>query len=136
MYRKANIFGAGSLSGMVKEIAALPLLHQPGEVWEYSVSTEVLGRVVEVASGMDFDRFVEARITGPLRMNDTGFWVKPMALARVAMADGPPNSADAGQKPAILSGDGAPHAGRPFAGNDWTGPGNGYELWFGVCRSG
>ena len=51
MYRKANIFGAGSLSGMVKEIAALPLLHQPGEVWEYSVSTDVLGRVVEVASG-------------------------------------------------------------------------------------
>ena len=136
MYRKANIFGAGSLTGMVKEIAALPLLHQPGEVWEYSVSTDVLGRVVEVASGMDFDRFVEERITGPLRMNDTGFWVKPMALARVAMADGPPNSADAGQKPAILSGDGAPHAGRPFAGNDWTGPGNGYELWFGVCRSG
>ena len=106
MYRKANIFGAGSLTGMVKEIAALPLLHQPGEVWEYSVSTDVLGRVVEVASGMDFDRFVEERITGPLRMNDTGFWVKPMALARVAMADGPPNSADAGQKPAILSGGG------------------------------
>lgn len=106
MYRKANIFGAGSLSGMVKEIAALPLLHQPGEVWEYSVSTDVLGRVVEVASGMDFDRFVEERITGPLRMKDTGFWVKPMALARVAMADGPPNSADAGQKPAIFSGGG------------------------------
>ena len=106
MYRKANIFGAGSLTGMVKEIAALPLLHQPGEVWEYSVSTDVLGRVVEVASGMDFDRFVEERITGPLRMKDTGFWVKPMALARVAMADGPPNSADAGQKPAIFSGGG------------------------------
>jgi CubicO group peptidase (beta-lactamase class C family) len=49
------------------------LAHQPGEFWEYSVSTDVLGRIVEVVSGMDLDAFVVARITGPLHMKDTGF---------------------------------------------------------------
>jgi hypothetical protein len=44
MYRKADIFNAKSLEAMVKAIAGLPLLHQPGEFWEYSVSTDVLGR--------------------------------------------------------------------------------------------
>ena len=58
MYRKANIFGAKSLAEMVKMVAGMPLLHQPGEAWEYSVSTDVLGRVVEVVSGMDLDKFV------------------------------------------------------------------------------
>jgi CubicO group peptidase (beta-lactamase class C family) len=53
-------------------IAALPLLHHPGEAWEYSVSTDVLGRVVEVASGgMELDRVIAERITKPLRMRDT-----------------------------------------------------------------
>jgi len=84
LYRKANIFAAKSLADMVKTIASLPLLHQPGEAWEYSVSTDVLGRVVEVASGMDFDSFIQERITGPLKMNDTGFWVKPPAVSRLA----------------------------------------------------
>lgn len=51
MYRKANIFAAKSLDDMVKTIETMPLLHQPGEAWEYSVSTDFLGRVVEVASG-------------------------------------------------------------------------------------
>ena len=109
MYRKANLFGAKSLEEMVKMVAAMPLLHQPGEVWEYSVSADVLGRVVEVASGMDLDSFEHERITGPLKMNDTGFWVKPPNVARVAKGDGPPNVADLGDpavKPAIFSGGG------------------------------
>ncbi len=93
MYRKANIFTAKSLEEMVKTIAGMPLLHQPGEFWEYSVSTDVLGRVVEVVSGMDLDSFVRERITGPLKMNDTGFWVKPAALSRLAKPDGPANAA-------------------------------------------
>jgi CubicO group peptidase (beta-lactamase class C family) len=108
MYRKANIFGAKSLEEMVKTIAGMPLLHQPGEFWEYSVSTDVLGRVVEVVSGMDLDSFVRERITGPLKMKDTGFWVKPEAAARLAKADGPPNPLfeSATQKPNIFSGGG------------------------------
>ncbi len=108
MYRKANIFGAKSLADMVKTIASMPLLHQPGEFWEYSVSSDVLGRVVEVASGMDLDSFVRERVTGPLKMTDTGFWVQPSAVSRLAKADGAPNAAfeDATKKPAVFSGGG------------------------------
>ena len=108
MYRQANIFGAKSLAEMVKTIATMPLLHQPGEFWEYSVSTDVLGRVVEVASDMDLDSFVRERITGPLKMPDTGFWVKPAAVSRLAKPDGAPNAAfdDPTQKPAVFSGGG------------------------------
>ena len=108
LYRKANIFGAKSLEEMVKTIAGMPLLHQPGEFWEYSVSTDVLGRVVEVVSGMDLDSFVRERITTPLKMKDTGFWVKPEAAARLAKADGPPNPLfeSATQKPNVFSGGG------------------------------
>ena len=96
MYRKANIFAAKSLDEMVKLIAGMPLLHQPGEFWEYSVSTDVLGRVVEVASGMDLDSFVRERVTGPLKMNDTGFWVKPRrsrALQSLMVSPTPPSRA-------------------------------------------
>lgn len=106
IYRKANIFGALSLTEMVKTIASLPLLHQPGDAWEYSVSTDVLGRVVEVAAGMDLDLFVEERITGPLKMSDTGFRVKPTALGRLARPDAETGTIDPTQKPAILSGGG------------------------------
>jgi CubicO group peptidase (beta-lactamase class C family) len=108
MYRKANIFAAKSLEEMVKTIAGMPLLHQPGEAWEYSVSTDVLGRVVEVASGMDLDSFVQERIVGPLKMIDTGFWVKPSAISRLAKPDTLSNLpfSDPTQKPAIFSGGG------------------------------
>ena len=108
MYRKAPIFNANSLADMVKTIASMPLLHQPGEFWEYSVGVDVLGRVVEVVSGMDLDSFERERITGPLKMNDTGFWVKPASVSRLAKADGPPNAPfeDATQKPKVFSGGG------------------------------
>ena len=107
MYRKADLFGAESLAVMVKTLATLPLLHQPGEFWEYSVSTDVLGRIVEVAAGADLDAFVRDRITVPLKMNDTGFWVKPPAVGRLAKPDGPPdNSQDPTKKPKVYSGGG------------------------------
>lgn len=108
LYKKSNMFAAKSLSDMVATIARLPLLHQPGEVWEYSVSTDVLGRVVEVVSGKDLDRFVAERITGPLKMADTGFYLNASQGARLAQSDAamamPPSDATA--KPAIFSGGG------------------------------
>ena len=58
---------------MVEKLARLPLLYQPGTHWEYSMSTDVLGRVVEVASGMTLDKFIEERITRPLKMGETAF---------------------------------------------------------------
>ncbi|MDP8979308.1 MAG: beta-lactamase family protein [Acidobacteriota bacterium] len=108
LYMKSNMFASKSLTEMVANIASLPLLHQPGEVWEYSVSTDVLGRVVEVVSGTTLDRFVAERITGPLKMVDTGFYVNASQAARLAKPDAammmPPG--DVTQKPAILSGGG------------------------------
>jgi CubicO group peptidase (beta-lactamase class C family) len=60
---------------MVAKLSKLALLYQPGTTWEYSMSTDVLGRVIEVASGMPLDKFVEERITKPLKLGDTGFEV-------------------------------------------------------------
>jgi len=64
--------------------AGLPLLFQPGAEWNYSVATDVLGRVVEVASGSGLDEFFASRIFGPLGMTETGFWVADADRARLA----------------------------------------------------
>jgi CubicO group peptidase (beta-lactamase class C family) len=56
--------------------ARQPLLFQPGSEWNYSVATDVLGRVVEVLSGQSLDAFFAERIFGPLGMKDTSFWVE------------------------------------------------------------
>ena len=77
MYRAAG-FEWGSprradLTACCEAWAALPLLFQPGAEWNYGVSTDVLGRVVEVASGQTLDRFFAERIFRPLGMTDTAF---------------------------------------------------------------
>jgi CubicO group peptidase (beta-lactamase class C family) len=64
------------LAGWCDAWAGVPLLFQPGESWNYSVATDVLGRVVEVASGQRLDDFFSKRIFEPLGMNDTGFQVE------------------------------------------------------------
>jgi CubicO group peptidase (beta-lactamase class C family) len=84
-YNKANLFDPGqTLAEFVSKLAKLPLAHQPGTVWEYGMNTDVLGRIVEVASGMPFDRFVEEHVTKPLKMPDTAFYMDPAKLQRVA----------------------------------------------------
>jgi CubicO group peptidase (beta-lactamase class C family) len=77
----------------VEKLAKLALLYQPGTHWEYSHSTDVLGRVVEVASGMTLDKFIEDRITKPLKMGDTGFEAAPDKKDRGAkpQKEGPKN---------------------------------------------
>jgi CubicO group peptidase (beta-lactamase class C family) len=65
-------------------LAALPLVHQPGEVWEYSLSTDVLGRVVEVVAGGKLGDVLRAGIFEPLGMDDTAFFIPPAKLAREA----------------------------------------------------
>jgi CubicO group peptidase (beta-lactamase class C family) len=77
--------GLGELSGRAPHLtldetatrlARLPLRFQPGSRWGYSTAgIDVLGRVVEVASGMPFDRFLQARVLDPLGMKDTSFWI-------------------------------------------------------------
>ena len=78
---------------MAAKLSKLALLYQPGTTWEYSMSTDVLGRVVEVASGMPLDKFVEERITKPLKLGDTGFEVSPDKKDRGArpQKEGPKN---------------------------------------------
>jgi len=78
---------------MVEKLAKLPLLYQPGTHWEYSMSMDVLGRVIEVASGMTLDKFIEERITKPLRMGDTAFEASPDKKDRAAhpQKEGPKN---------------------------------------------
>ena len=108
LYRKSGFFASKSLADMVAAIARLPLAHQPGEFWEYSVSTDVLGRIVEVVSGMDLDRFVAERITGPLKMTDTGFYLNASQVVRLARPDSaiPLSGTDPTAKPAVMSGGG------------------------------
>ncbi len=74
----------GTLEENVGRLASAPLVSEPGTDWHYSLSTDVLGRVVEVASGMPLDRFFSERIFGPLKMNDTGFDVADAKWARLA----------------------------------------------------
>lgn len=82
---------------MVEKLSKLALLYQPGTHWEYSMSTDVLGRVVEVASGMTLDKFIEERITKPLRMGDTAFEVSADKKNRGAkpQKEGPKNEVPA-----------------------------------------
>ena len=69
---------------LVDRLATVPLVHQPGASWEYSRSTDVLGRVVEVISGVSLGRFLGDRIFAPLAMKDSGFFVPKEKLDRVA----------------------------------------------------
>ena len=64
--------------------ASFPLLFQPGTEWNYSVATDVLGRVIEVASGQRLDEFFAARILGPLGMTDTAFYADDEGASRLA----------------------------------------------------
>ena len=85
LYREADVF-SGDLENLVSEAAALPLLAHPGTRWNYGVSTDVLGRVVEVVSGRRLDEFFAARIFEPLGMRDTAFVVPPAKAERLTTA--------------------------------------------------
>ncbi len=73
-----------TLAEGIDKLAAEPLVSQPGAVWNYSLSTDVLGRVVEVVSGQPFQVFMRERILKPLRMPDTDFTVPDAKWSRMA----------------------------------------------------
>jgi CubicO group peptidase (beta-lactamase class C family) len=88
LYREAG-FEVGAppgvdLAGACDAWAGLPLLFQPGTEWNYSVATDVLGRVVEVASGQPLDAFLSERILEPLGMHDTSFALRDGDAERLA----------------------------------------------------
>jgi CubicO group peptidase (beta-lactamase class C family) len=70
----------------VERMAKAPLAHEPGTVWEYSLATDMLGRVVEVASGKRLSDFLDERLFKPLGMSDTAFHVTGEKLPRLAEA--------------------------------------------------
>ena len=96
----------------VAKVSKLPLRFSPGDRWEYGVSTDVLGRVIEVVSGKTLGEFLNERILTPLGMTDTGFYVPADRLSRAAqpwqMPEAPPMTPrfDVAQKPRFESGGG------------------------------
>ena len=97
---------------LVTKLSSLPLRFSPGDRWEYGVSTDVLGRLVEVVSGKTLGEFLNERILTPLGMSDTGFFVPSDKLNRAAqpwqMPEAPPMTPrfDVAQKPRFESGGG------------------------------
>ena len=87
-------------------------MFQPGTHWEYSHATDVVGRIVEVVSGQDLDRFIRERISTPLGLKDTGFWAPHEAAERAARPQVDPATGrkqavpDPLQKPRWFSGGG------------------------------
>lgn len=122
MYRDAGVMDRDStLKEMIDKLAALPLHHQPGSKWHYSVSVDVQGYLVEVLSGQPFDEFLQQRIFDPLGMTDTAFWVRAEKVDRFAQVygydddrelvpvEGPGTSRDPSpylSRPALFSGGG------------------------------
>ncbi len=91
LVKKAYVDGGVGIAGdftsaeFVEKLAALPLHYQPGSTWDYSYSTDVLGRVLEVATGQSLYSLLKTRLLDPLGMRDTSFYVpEPARQARIA----------------------------------------------------
>ena len=90
LYKQANVAGwyfanhDEPIGDAINRLAKLPLHGQPGEQWQYGFGPDVLGYLVEVVSGMPLDRFIAERITGPLKMTDTCFYLPPEKAGRLA----------------------------------------------------
>jgi len=118
LYRKAGVLDRDtSLDEMARKLGEIPLLYQPGTRWHYSVSTDVLGHLVEKVSGETLDVYFQTRIFAPLNMKDTAFYVPAEKVDRFAVCYGPksdgglrisdtPHKSDFLKKPGLLSGGG------------------------------
>jgi CubicO group peptidase (beta-lactamase class C family) len=114
MYMEAKIYRRNQTNAdQAATLAQLPLMHQPGTRWEYSRSTDVLGRLVEVLSGMSLGEFLSERILTPLGMSDTAFFVPAEHHDRLAEAfprdpetDTPVQLVEVKEKPRFESGGG------------------------------
>jgi CubicO group peptidase (beta-lactamase class C family) len=118
LYRKNQVLQRDAkLEAMVSKLGKIPLLYQPGTRFQYSVSTDVLGRLVEVLSRKPLDEFFQERIFQPLDMKDTGFFVPARSQDRFAATHGrnaqgkltvsdAPSKSPFLKKPTLLSGGG------------------------------
>jgi CubicO group peptidase (beta-lactamase class C family) len=93
-YNQAGVFDLRITNAeMVDRLAAIPLAHQPGRVWDYSMATDVLGRIVEVVSGKTLYDFFQSEIFDPLGMAETGFVASRELAARMAQPQVNPQQA-------------------------------------------
>ncbi len=88
-YNKAGVSPGGpdidyDNAELVKRVSQLPLSYQPGSTWEYSISTDILGALVEKVAGAPLDEVLRRRVLGPLKMNDTSFSVPADKQGRIA----------------------------------------------------
>jgi len=98
-YRAANAMDDQQTNAqMLDKLAKLPLAYQPGTMFEYGMSTDVIGRIVEVVSGMDLNRFVAERIAKPLRLSNFGFLLDPHQTSNLAQ----PQAAGGGAAPVVV----------------------------------
>ena len=84
LYQKKNIWEVKNLDEFVAKIGELPLRHEPGTAWHYSVATDMVGKLIEFHSGMSLDKYLKERIFDPLGMKDTGFEVPKEKVDRFA----------------------------------------------------
>jgi CubicO group peptidase (beta-lactamase class C family) len=117
LYRAAGLGSTSEGSGLAEVVdayAGMPLLFDPGTSWYYSVASLILGRLIEVVSGQEFDLFLAEQVFDPLGLHDTGFTLAKDQLHRAAAMYGPgpdgkavpipsPSLAD---RPSVLSGSG------------------------------
>jgi CubicO group peptidase (beta-lactamase class C family) len=89
MYREVKIIGSLNLRRMIKKLGQIPLQYAPGTRWHYSVSTDVLGHLVERVSGKKLDMFFQENIFTPLDMKDTAFYAPKSKQDRFAACYGP-----------------------------------------------
>lgn len=112
-YLSANLLDpTQTLAEFVTKLSKLPLAYQPGTTWDYGVSADVLGRVVEVVSGLSLDQFIADRIAKPLGLSGTGFYVAKENAGRIAepqvdpVTGKRPPMPDPAKRPNLMSGGG------------------------------
>jgi CubicO group peptidase (beta-lactamase class C family) len=81
-FRDQGVLASKNLDEMMRKIADIPLLYEPGVKWSYSVAVDIQGYLVQKLSGQKFGDYLKAHVTGPLRMADTAFYVTPDRKAR------------------------------------------------------
>ena len=101
LYNKANLLDLNQTNAeLVTKFSQLPLQYQPGTTWDYSMSTDVLARIVEITSGVDIDTFIADRIVKPLKLTDTAYWVE--GAERQARIAEPQINPATGKRPMVI----------------------------------
>jgi CubicO group peptidase (beta-lactamase class C family) len=101
LYNKANLFDFNQTNAdFVTKLSKLPLQFHPGTTWDYSMSTDVLVRIVEITSGVDIDIFIADRIVKPLKLTDTAYWAE--GAERQARIAEPQIDPATGKRPMVI----------------------------------